>query len=67
MNAKAMVDIGAAVLLPQKGMSGDSLAHMAMELLGNPGRLSTMETAARGFAKKHAAADIASGLQEMIA
>lgn len=67
MNAKAMVDIGAALLLPQKGMSGDSLAHMAMELLGNPDRLSTMEIAARGFAKKHAAADIASGLQEMIA
>ncbi len=67
MNAKAMADIGAALILPQSGMAGESLGTMALELLEKTERLNEMETAARGFAKEFAAADIAAGLEALAA
>jgi len=67
MNAKAMSDIGAAQLIAQRDLSGDRLADAAIDLLGNSGQLEDMEKAARGFAKKHAAADIAAGLEALAA
>jgi len=67
MNAKAMADIGAALLLPQKGMSGESLGGLVLEMLGDPGRLKAMEQAARSFSKRDAAADIAEGLAALAA
>ncbi|WP_319542178.1 glycosyltransferase [uncultured Pseudodesulfovibrio sp.] len=67
MNAKAMSDIGAARLLPQSEMTGESLATATLDLLNTPGQLTDMETAARDFAKVNAAADIASGLEALTA
>lgn len=67
MNAKAMSDIGAAMIFPQKTDMGDELASLALELLNDTERLNTMETAARQFAKEHAAADIAAGLEALAA
>lgn len=67
MNAKAMCDIGASLLLPQTGMSGESLAGMVLELLDKPEQLASMEKAARGFARPNAAADIAKGLEALSA
>lgn len=67
MNAKAIADTGAALLLPQKGMSGASLGGLVLEMLGDAGRLSAMETAARSFSKRDAAADIAEGLAALAA
>jgi len=67
MNAKAMADIGAALLLPQKGMSGESLGGLVLEMLGDTGRLAAMETATRTFSQRDAAADIAEGLQALSA
>ncbi|WWX22475.1 undecaprenyldiphospho-muramoylpentapeptide beta-N-acetylglucosaminyltransferase [Pseudodesulfovibrio methanolicus] len=62
MNARAMSDIGAAVLLPQSGLSGASLADRVLELLADRGRLESMETAAKGMASQYAARDIVAGL-----
>ena len=67
MNAKAMSDIGAAMLLPQTVLTGESLTAAIRELLSNPERLLNMETAACGFAKVNAAADIAAGLEALTA
>lgn len=67
MNAKSMADIDAALLLPQKGMSGESLGGLVLEMLGDKARLSTMEQAARSFSKGDAAADIAEGLKALAA
>ncbi|QGY40114.1 undecaprenyldiphospho-muramoylpentapeptide beta-N-acetylglucosaminyltransferase [Pseudodesulfovibrio cashew] len=67
MNAKAMADIGAALLLPQKGMDGTSLAGLVLELLGDDGRLANMAKAARGFARPEAAADIAKHMENLAA
>ena len=67
MNAKAMSDNGAALLLPQKGMSGESLGTMALELLANNEQLNNMETAARSFARRRAAAHIVTGLEALAA
>lgn len=67
MNAKAMSDIGAAQLLPQKEMTGETLAAQALALLDSTEQLRDMETAARMFAKEHAAADIAAGLTALAA
>ncbi|CCH48835.1 undecaprenyldiphospho-muramoylpentapeptide beta-N-acetylglucosaminyltransferase [Pseudodesulfovibrio piezophilus] len=67
MNAKAMSDIGAARLLPQKEMTGEVLASLALELLNAPAQVKDMGTAARRFAKERAAADIAVGLEALAA
>jgi UDP-N-acetylglucosamine--N-acetylmuramyl-(pentapeptide) pyrophosphoryl-undecaprenol N-acetylglucosamine transferase len=65
MNARAMSDVGAAVLLPQRDLSGARLADRALELLADRGRLESMETAARGMASQYAARDIVAGLAAM--
>ncbi len=67
MNAEAMSAIGAAHVVPQKADMGESLADLALELLNDTNQLNTMETAARQFAKEHAAADIAAGLEALSA
>ncbi|TDT91645.1 UDP-N-acetylglucosamine-N-acetylmuramylpentapeptide N-acetylglucosamine transferase [Pseudodesulfovibrio indicus] len=63
MNAQAMSDIGAAILLPQSELTGARLADAVTRLLADRGRLDGMEAAARSFARKDAAADIVAGLE----
>ncbi|WP_041916014.1 undecaprenyldiphospho-muramoylpentapeptide beta-N-acetylglucosaminyltransferase [Pseudodesulfovibrio mercurii] len=65
MNARAMSDIGASVLLPQSGLSGAALADRVLGLLADRERLTTMETAARSMARQFAARDIVAGLAAM--
>jgi len=67
MNAKAMSDNGAALLLSQKSMSGEKLGAMALELLENKEQMVDMETAARSFARRRAAAHIVTGLEALAA
>ncbi len=67
MNAEAMSAIGAAKIVPQSEIQGDDLAKTALELLSDSEQLKNMETAARMFAKEHAAADIAAGLEALTA
>ncbi|MCG2732583.1 undecaprenyldiphospho-muramoylpentapeptide beta-N-acetylglucosaminyltransferase [Pseudodesulfovibrio aespoeensis] len=67
MNARAMTDMGAALLLPQSTLTGEGLADTALALLGDPDQLMTMENAARAFARPGAASDIATGLEALAA
>ncbi len=67
MNARALSAIGAAHLLAQKDLTGETLTSAALDLLGDPSRLGDMENAARKFARKHAATDIAAGLERLAA
>ncbi|WP_419786886.1 undecaprenyldiphospho-muramoylpentapeptide beta-N-acetylglucosaminyltransferase [Pseudodesulfovibrio sp.] len=64
-NAKAMATLGAAVLLPQAELTGERLAKEILSLLDAPAELNKMESAARGFARERAAADIAAGLEAL--
>jgi len=67
MNAKALSDLGAAQLLPQADLTGETLETVALGLLGNTGRLKDMGNAARSFAKEFAATDITAGLEAIAA
>ena len=67
MNAEALAATGAAELIPQRDLTGDLLADTALELLADRARLDEMEKTARGFAKRRAAEDIATGLEGLAA
>lgn len=54
-NAQALVDAGAARLLPQSELAGDQLAETIIDLLSDPETLSAMATNARSLAAKGAA------------
>ena len=57
-NAQVLADAGAAVLLEQRNLTGDSLAAAVAALASDPGRLEAMTTAVRTFARPDAAARI---------
>ena len=67
VNAKAMVDAGGGVLVPQHEHMAGELVEMVLHLLGDAERLTEMGRAARGFAKPNAVKDIASGLEALAA
>lgn len=58
-NARGFADAGAAVMLLDSELSGDKLAALVRELLGDPRRLSTMRAAAATLAKPEASDTIA--------
>jgi UDP-N-acetylglucosamine--N-acetylmuramyl-(pentapeptide) pyrophosphoryl-undecaprenol N-acetylglucosamine transferase len=58
-NATAMAGSGAAVLLEEKDLTGESLARVVLGILGDPRRLEAMEAAARRLARPDAAARVA--------
>src|SRR5437867_162543 len=49
-NARAMVDEGAAVLIPNADLTGERLAGTVRDLVGNPARLKEIESNARRIA-----------------
>ena len=57
-NAQVLADAGAALLLEQRDLTGDSLAAAVAALASDPGRLEAMTTAVRTFARPDAAARI---------
>lgn len=61
-NAAALVDGGAALLLPEEQLSGATLGALVERLLGNPFRLESMGTASRKLGRPDALERI---LQEM--
>jgi UDP-N-acetylglucosamine--N-acetylmuramyl-(pentapeptide) pyrophosphoryl-undecaprenol N-acetylglucosamine transferase len=63
-NAAALVAAGAGVLLPDHELDGDRLATVLDELLGDPGRLAAMSTAARSVARPDAAGRVADMIEE---
>jgi UDP-N-acetylglucosamine--N-acetylmuramyl-(pentapeptide) pyrophosphoryl-undecaprenol N-acetylglucosamine transferase len=58
-NAEALVDAGAAVLVPDAECTGARLAAELEPLLADPTRLEAMAAAARTLARPHAADDLA--------
>jgi UDP-N-acetylglucosamine--N-acetylmuramyl-(pentapeptide) pyrophosphoryl-undecaprenol N-acetylglucosamine transferase len=59
LNAQALADANAALLLPQSELTPDLLAQAVASLLGDRDRLARMGAAARQFAHPDAAAQIA--------
>ena len=66
-NARALVDAGAALLLPENEASADRLSTLLGELLGDRSRLVAMAQAARTLAKPDATARIAEVCLEVAA
>ena len=58
-NARAMVDAGAAVLVPDADLDAPRLGHEVDALVGNRGRLASMHDAALGLARPDAATAVA--------
>ena len=65
-NAAAMVESGAGILLPDKQLSGHSLARLLADFIRTPGDLAWMESRALELGRPHAAAEIAGRCLEMI-
>jgi UDP-N-acetylglucosamine--N-acetylmuramyl-(pentapeptide) pyrophosphoryl-undecaprenol N-acetylglucosamine transferase len=59
VNARALADAGAAVMIEEKDLSGASLAAALRGLLDEPARVAAMEAAALGLARPDAAARVA--------
>jgi UDP-N-acetylglucosamine--N-acetylmuramyl-(pentapeptide) pyrophosphoryl-undecaprenol N-acetylglucosamine transferase len=62
-NAQALEAAGAARMLEEKDLTGESLAGAVREVLETPGRLAQMEDAARALARPDAAARVADLLE----
>ena len=63
-NARAMEASGAARMVEEKDLSGESLARAIAGVLGEPGRLESMEAASRRLGRPDAAARVADLLEE---
>jgi len=59
LNARALEKSAAAVLIPQKDLTGAKLASALLDLLGDEARLDAMAAAAKGMGRPDAAARIA--------
>jgi UDP-N-acetylglucosamine--N-acetylmuramyl-(pentapeptide) pyrophosphoryl-undecaprenol N-acetylglucosamine transferase len=59
LNARALVEAGAARLVPDAELDGDGVAALVCELMDAPERLAEMEARARDLARPQAAREIA--------
>jgi UDP-N-acetylglucosamine--N-acetylmuramyl-(pentapeptide) pyrophosphoryl-undecaprenol N-acetylglucosamine transferase len=59
VNARTLAAAGAAVMLEERDLSGESLAAALGALVGDPRRIESMETAARTLGRPDAAARVA--------
>ena len=66
LNAAAMVETGAGILLPDRQLSGQSLAKLIKDFMRNPEGLAWMEAKALELGRPHAAAEIAGRCLEMM-
>jgi UDP-N-acetylglucosamine--N-acetylmuramyl-(pentapeptide) pyrophosphoryl-undecaprenol N-acetylglucosamine transferase len=64
-NAGVLVDAGAAEMLEERRLTGESLAELIGRLLNDPARLQAMGRAMRGLARPDAAARIVDRLLEL--
>jgi UDP-N-acetylglucosamine--N-acetylmuramyl-(pentapeptide) pyrophosphoryl-undecaprenol N-acetylglucosamine transferase len=64
-NARFMESKGAAVVIPQEKLTGESLKHEVLSLFGEEERLPSMRKAMLACGKPQAAADLASQLKEV--
>jgi len=65
VNAKALVDAGAAVMFREAELTGEKLAATIRELKNDPARLQKMEKAAGALGRPEAAREIADVLQQL--
>jgi UDP-N-acetylglucosamine--N-acetylmuramyl-(pentapeptide) pyrophosphoryl-undecaprenol N-acetylglucosamine transferase len=65
-NARALADVGAAVLLLERDLSPRSLADVVTALVGDPGRLASLAAAARGRGHPDAARVIMSKILTLL-
>jgi UDP-N-acetylglucosamine--N-acetylmuramyl-(pentapeptide) pyrophosphoryl-undecaprenol N-acetylglucosamine transferase len=65
MNAEALARRGAAEVLPQPALSGETLAGRVLELLADVARLERMRAAARAAGRPGAAGEIADRIEEL--
>ncbi|MFZ5445435.1 MAG: undecaprenyldiphospho-muramoylpentapeptide beta-N-acetylglucosaminyltransferase [Myxococcota bacterium] len=65
VNAKALVDAGAAVMFREGELTGEKLAATIRELMNDPARLTKMEKAAGNLGRPEAAREIADVLQQL--
>jgi UDP-N-acetylglucosamine--N-acetylmuramyl-(pentapeptide) pyrophosphoryl-undecaprenol N-acetylglucosamine transferase len=65
VNAKALVDAGAAVMFREAELTGEKLAATIRELKNDPARLAKMEKAAGALGRPEAAREIADVLQQL--
>lgn len=67
VNAKALVDAGAALMFREAELTGEKLAAAIRELKNDPARLAKMEKAAGVLGRPEASGEIASVLQQLCA
>jgi UDP-N-acetylglucosamine--N-acetylmuramyl-(pentapeptide) pyrophosphoryl-undecaprenol N-acetylglucosamine transferase len=67
INARALRDAGAALMLDEKDLSGPSLASAIEALASNPERIASLETAARSLGRADAAARVADLVEGRVA
>jgi UDP-N-acetylglucosamine--N-acetylmuramyl-(pentapeptide) pyrophosphoryl-undecaprenol N-acetylglucosamine transferase len=65
-NARALEQVGAALVVPQPVFHPDAFGDILVELLTTPGRLSTMAAAARTQARADAAARLADMIETLM-
>jgi UDP-N-acetylglucosamine--N-acetylmuramyl-(pentapeptide) pyrophosphoryl-undecaprenol N-acetylglucosamine transferase len=65
VNARALVDAGAACMLREQDLTGELLARLVRELKADPGRLAEMEKAAGLLGRPEAAGEIADVLGQL--
>ncbi len=65
VNAKALVDAGAALMFRESDLTGEKLAGAIRELKNDPARLQKMEKAAGVLGRPEAAGEIAQVLQQL--
>jgi UDP-N-acetylglucosamine--N-acetylmuramyl-(pentapeptide) pyrophosphoryl-undecaprenol N-acetylglucosamine transferase len=64
LNARALEAQGAASMIEENDLTGDSLARRVREILETPGQLESMEEASRRLGRPDAAARVADLLLE---
>jgi UDP-N-acetylglucosamine--N-acetylmuramyl-(pentapeptide) pyrophosphoryl-undecaprenol N-acetylglucosamine transferase len=64
-NAEGFAEAGAALLMPESGLTGGRLASAVAELMDTPARLLAMETASARLARPDAAARIVDLVEEL--
>ncbi|HEX7487313.1 MAG TPA: undecaprenyldiphospho-muramoylpentapeptide beta-N-acetylglucosaminyltransferase [Anaeromyxobacteraceae bacterium] len=66
MNAKSLVDAGAAVMIEERGLTGELLAREIEAILADPGRRQRMARAAGRLGSPQAAREIADVFTELV-
>jgi UDP-N-acetylglucosamine--N-acetylmuramyl-(pentapeptide) pyrophosphoryl-undecaprenol N-acetylglucosamine transferase len=65
-NARALADAGAAVVLPERDLTGETLAGAVHDVLARPERLAALASAARGRGRPEAAGEIVSKILTLV-